>query len=153
MKKTITINKWMTIVTILFLTACSDGDVAPIIEEPVTLDGKYTGGWTSTTATVSFSSFPISAQLFTTGDKTSLNGEFFATRNLTSCCNSGNNDGRITMTLDGDIITAFSLNVIIPGCSGNFTGSGVIKPSGDLVIDFTGTDCDGDHIGQLVFSK
>ena len=147
-------RNWLPFLFIIILSACSTTEVAPQSDDtPKTLDGKYVGGWTSTTQFTSFSNFPISIDLILSADKTKLTGDFYATVNYSSCCNSGTSDGRISIALDGDIITSFSLNVVIPDCTGNFSGSGEIKPNGNLVIDITGKDCDGDHVGQLVFRK
>ena len=50
-------------------------------------------------------------------------------------------------------INGFSFNDQIVDCTGNFGGTGVINSMGAFVIDFTGNDCDGDHVGQIVLSK
>ena len=41
----------------------------------------------------------------------------------------------------------------IVDCEGNFSGDGMIDANGNFIIDFTGNDCDGDHVGQLLFIK
>jgi len=156
MKSKLTTSLWLSIVIAFFFMSCSSDEVAPIIEEEPeveTLTGNYTGGWTSTTQTTSFTNFPISAKLTADPEERFLSGGFFATASYTSCCSSGANDGSISIALDGDSITSFSLSVIIPDCEGFFRGAGVVTATGNLVIDITGNDCDGDHIGQLVFRK
>jgi hypothetical protein len=156
MKNKRTIGIWLSFIIIFFLTSCSDADVAPTVEEEPaveTLTGNYTGGWTSTTQTTSFTNYLISAKLTADPQQRFLSGGFFATPNFTTCCNSGANDGSISIVLAGDSITSFSLSVIIPDCGGFFRGTGVVSATGNLVIDITGNDCDGDHVGQLVFRK
>lgn len=157
MKTLRSVSQLILFFTLVQLSACSSNDVTPQVvddDTPATLGGKYTGGWTSTTQYTSFSSYPISIDLVLSADKTKMSGDFYATGNFTSCCNSGASDGKIVLAMDGDIITDFSYDDIIPNCMGRFYGSGVIiKANGNLIIDFTGTDCDGDHVGQLVFKK
>ncbi len=144
----------------LFITSCSSDDSAPVEEQEeqkeITLEGDYTGTWNSTTdMDITFTDYIVSARFeFSNTAKTKLRGEFFATPSFTSCCNN-NNDGTMLLNLDGDTISSFSFNDIITNCEGNFTGKGSItsKTPFTLEIDFTGSDCDGQHIGQLVFKR
>ena len=60
----------------------------------------------------------------------------------------------MNVEFDGDTITSFYYNDVITDCSGVFTGSGGIRASDRaFVINFTGNDCDGDHVGQIVLKK
>lgn len=145
----------------IFFTACSSSDDdTPAAEEPeevVTLEGNYSGTWSSDTdMDITYTNFAISARLkFANEEKTRLNGEFFATSSFVSCCESGDNDGTMVFVLDGMQITSFSFNDIITDCTGNFSGTGTITSENPyrLEVDFTGNDCDGNHIGKMIFTK
>ena len=147
-------------ILMMSLSCSSDnGSEAPQEEEqnPVTLEGDYIGTWNSTTdMDITFTDFGISAKFtFANTANTRLRGEFFATTSFSSCCDSGANDGTMILDLDGDDISSFSFNDIITDCTGTFSGSGSItsKNPYTLQIDFTGEDCDGNHIGQMVFTR
>jgi len=121
-------------------------------EQEVTLEGDYVGTWNSTTdMDITYTNFAISAKFkFANTDKTRLSGEFFARSSST-----GTNDGTMQIVLDGDSISSFNFNDTIIDCTGTFSGSGSItsKDPYTLEIDFTGNDCDGNHVGQLRFTR
>ncbi|MFT5751130.1 MAG: hypothetical protein ACI828_001373 [Flavobacteriales bacterium] len=123
--------------------------------EEETLSGNYFGTWDSTTPTVTFTGFAITAKFVVNASNSSrIDADFFATDNYTSCCSTTNpNDGTMRINLDGSAITSFTFNDTIVDCEGSFTGSGFIDATGAFVIDFTGNDCDGAHVGQLIFRK
>ena len=155
MKSIFSINKLFLIVVILFFAACSgDGDDPITVIPPVTttLAGDYSGTWDSTTPTASFFGVDVSARLTSNAQETRLSGPFFISPNLEPCCGASN-DGRIIIELDGNTITSFTYADAIPGCTGNFSGTGEISSTGAIVINFTGTDCDGEHIGELFLTK
>lgn len=138
--------------------SCSSDDPEPQeeqeMEEEETLSGEYTGTWDSTTPTVTFSGFPITAKfVVSSSNPNRINAEFFATDSYVSCCSTNPNDGTMVINLDGSTITSFTFNDTIVDCEGSFTGSGIIDATGTFVIDFTGDDCDGAHVGQLKFKK
>ena len=142
---------------ISFAVISCSSDEAPIenpepeVEE--TLVGSYNGTWNSTTPSVTFTDFPISFEFTNVNpDETSISAVFYAGLNLTSCCGSAN-DGTASIGLNGNEITSFSLTSTVVDCAGTFTGSGTIDSQGNFIIDFTGSDCDGDHIGQLRVRK
>lgn len=144
----------------VLFSCSSDGDEPEMEqkeEQEITLEGNYLGLWNSTTDTdATFTDFPISAKItFANTAKTKLRGEFFATASFTSCCKNEGNDGTMSMNLEGDAITSFSFNDQIVDCTGNFTGTGAItsKNPFTIKIDFTGNDCDGNHVGELVFTR
>jgi hypothetical protein len=159
-------SKFLLIIMILFLAACSSGgsdDDGPIvinppidnpIDDPINGDlaGGYKGTWTSVTPTTSFNGFPISARFTSNADETRLTGEFFAASGFKVCCSTGDNDGTMAMDINGTTISNFTFNDVITNCSGNFIGSGIISGI-EFIIDFTGTDCDGEHVGQMIFEK
>ena len=62
-----------------------------------------------------------------------------------------------TPVVKGDTITDFVFNEKLTeymgGCSGKFTGSGRVNFGGQIEIDFTGTDCRGEHVGTLTLYK
>lgn len=114
-------------------------------------EGAYTGTWTSSTSTgATFTDFPVYSILIFNSDKTRVNGEFFVSPKT---YNSSMNDGTITMQLEGNTVTSFLLNDTLLNCTGTFNGTGQLSDDGTFVISFTGTDCDGDHVGEMVFSK
>lgn len=143
--------------SLLVCLSCSNDDSKEAEEEiieqmEITLEGDYVGTWNSTTdMDIVYTNFAISAKfIFANTDKTRLSGEFFARSSST-----GDNDGTMQITLDGDSISSFSFNDTIIDCTGTFSGSGSItsKDPYTLEINFTGNDCDGNHIGQMVFRR
>lgn len=147
--------------SLLLFFSCSDSDDGADEEQKeevkeVTLEGNYTGTWNSSTdQDIVYTDYAISAKFeFLGNNKAKLTGVFFATSGLSSCCGA-DNDGTMNVDLDGDTITSFSFNDTIIGCTGNFTGSGSItsKNPFTLQVDFTGDDCDGEHVGQLIFKR
>lgn len=143
----------LQIVALLLFLACSksddsDPDPFPSSNAP---KGAYTGSWTSLTSTgASFKDYPVYAIFDFNSDHTQVNGEFFVSPKT---YNSSVNDGTITMRLDGNTVTSFLLNDTLLDCEGTFNGTGQVSGDGTFVISFTGTDCDGDHVGEMVFSK
>ena len=169
MKNVLSINKLLSIILLVLLTACSgsggDGSNAIIIDpDPVggggdgssdnsnSLSGNYRGLWNSTTPSVTFTDFPVSAKFVVNADNTIINAEFFANSSLSANTTSGNH-GTMVIRLDGKTITSFNFNDTIPGCTGSFSGSGTINSFGVFIINFTGNDCDGNHVGVLTFEK
>lgn len=156
MKRTLLTIAWALYLCIA-LSSCSSDDNGTNQEMEMTeetLAGNYIGTWNSTTPSVTFTDFIISAKfVISPSDPNLILAEFFATSNLTSCCSTNANDGTMTINLDGNTITSFSFIDTIVGCEGNFTGSGIIDADGRFLIDFTGSDCDGEHVGQLILRK
>ncbi|GMN05624.1 hypothetical protein MTsPCn5_10120 [Croceitalea sp. MTPC5] len=151
----------LMLLLLVYFASCSGDD--PVEEEqktedtPVTLEGDYIGTWNSTTdLDITYTDFGISAKFtFANNEKTRLSGEFFATTSFRSCCQDNGNDGTMLVNLDGDTIESFSFNDQIVNCTGSFSGTGSItsKAPYTLQIDFTGNDCDGNHIGQMIFTR
>lgn len=122
---------------------------------PVTFAGNYVGGWWSNPPTErTYANEPASA-IFRAGDSdTTWVGEFFFTRIFESCCGSGPNDGTLSFNLVDSVITNFKYMDIIPGCNGLFEGTGIINKSGTVIINFTGSDCEGEHEeARMEFTK
>lgn len=143
---------------ILLLVSCNseNDDINTQVNEVnlTTLKGKYVGTWNSTTPSITYTDYPISLKInHVNQDETIINGEFFATSSFTSCCNSGENDGSISMQIKDNSIVSFNYTDIIPECAGSFKGSGSIGNELTLSINFAGNDCDGDHVGTLLFKK
>lgn len=152
-RKTFFFSKIIAI-CILFIVACSGGDDSPEPEEIVSLEKKYRGTWNSTTPSATFTNVAVSTILTPSAtDSNKLLGEFFINANFTVCCSPGPNDGTLVLEVNGNTITSFLYNDFITDCSGSFNGTGVFRDDGGFVIDFTGNDCDGDHVGQLVLNK
>ncbi|MFT5892184.1 MAG: hypothetical protein ACI9Y7_002294 [Dokdonia sp.] len=158
MKKHVTLYAWMVCLC-LFICSCSsdDGNEPVQMEEDLveeTFAGDYRGTWNSTTPTATFTDFGISARFVVSAvNPNRIDAQFFATSNYTSCCSTNVNDGTMIINLDGTTITSFAFTDTIVDCEGTFSGDGVINASGTFVIDFTGNDCDGSHVGQLAFTK
>ena len=158
MKKHLMLYAW-TVSLCLFICSCSSDDgnePVQMEEDPVeeTFTGDYRGTWNSTTPTATFTDFGISARFVVSASNPNrIDAQFFATTNYTSCCSTNANDGTMVINLDGNTITSFSFTDTIVGCEGTFSGDGVINASGAFIIDFTGNDCDGAHVGQLAFTK
>jgi len=142
--------------------SCGDDDGEEQMEQmeeevEITLEGDYRGTWDSTTdMDITYDGFPISAKFrFAGNSETRLSGEFFATSNFSSCCSDNANDGTMFLDLDGDTITDFDFNDTITDCTGTFSGTGSIISNDPytLEINFTGNDCDGNHIGQMIFIR
>jgi len=133
------------------LTQCGTEEDTEDNNEVITLEGDYTGTWASMTENSLFPGTIISTKLrFLNGNENKLVGEFFVSGNFTSCCNSGPNDGTLSMDVDGDMITSFTYNDIIPDCGGTFNGTGEVRTNEELFINFTGQDCDGNHVGTII---
>lgn len=132
------------------ILSCGSDD--PASDELVLTTGDYTGKWNSTTATAKFTNLSISARIKEVSAG-KFEGALFISNNFTSCCNSGKDDGAIHFTVNGTTITDFVWDDIIPDCTGTFMGTGTITSNNGFRIEFTGTDCDGDHVGDLTLSK
>lgn len=155
-EKIFSMNKSLIILLLFCFVGCSSDDSPEEKpeEEEVTLDNKYVGTWNSVTPTATFTDVPISAKLQPVeGNANRLIGELFISSNFTVCCSSGSNDGTLTIDFDGDTITLFHYSDVITGCSGAFDGTGSIRADGAFVINFTGNDCDGSHVGQFILKK
>lgn len=132
--------------------SCNDSEETnPVPEVLVITAGDYKGAWNSSTATRTFSNYPISAKI-TEVSAGKFEGAFYVTSSFVSCC-GGANDGTISFSITEDAITDFTWDDTIVGCKGLFTGSGTITGKDKLRIDFTGNDCDGNHTGYLTLSK
>ncbi|NNF34469.1 MAG: hypothetical protein HKN68_10195 [Saprospiraceae bacterium] len=141
--------------------ACSNEDTGPIeMEEEeeemeITIDGDYTGTWDDNI----YTSFPISAKI-SESRKDFYSGPFFYSQNgsFVPCCMDTGDNGSISFEVKGDSIINFQydqdLQFYMGGCPGLYKGSGTINSNGWLLIDFTGDDCDGTHVGgKIVLRK
>lgn len=144
------------ILPILFLAmiGCSSDDDEKVQQGDLKdLEGYYIGTWNSVTPSSTYTDFGISAKI-RVSDSNEITGAFFYTTSFEVCCSEGDNDGTFTMKVDDKTITSFRLDDIQTDCSGVFTGRGTLREGDDaLVIDFTGDDCKGDHVGQIILVK
>jgi len=155
-EKPFLMNKLFIVIAICFMgcSGGSDDSQEEEQQEETTLEGNYRGTWNSTTPSATFTNVSVSAKLKFGGSTNTLTGSFFISSDFTVCCSAGDNDGTLVINFDGETITAFNYNDVITNCSGTFTGTGTVRTSDKaLVIDFTGNDCDGDHVGQIVLIK
>ncbi len=113
---------------------------------------NYQGTWSSTLPSKTYENLAISARVNETDDPKVFKGEFFFSATLTSCCNSGENDGLLTFEIDGKTVTKFRYDDRVLSCSGIFEGTGSIGDDGKITINFSGSDCEGEHTeGLLIF--
>jgi len=159
MKKNIQIFTKLFFLTLFILTtSCKSDDDSSQEEQQQEegLIGNYSGTWNSDTSTgATFTDFAITVKITgesMSGDETVLSGEFFATSSYVSCCGS-ENDGTMVFRILNDEIISFNFNDQIVDCTGSFSGTGIVNSIGAFVIDFTGNDCDGDHVGQIIIKK
>ena len=148
MQTTLLLMAWLCL-----FNSCKSDEVEAIIEEEATIAGNYTGSWSSVNPQSTYDGLAISARVTETSNPNIFDGEFFFTSSYVSCCNSGVNDGTLRFVVDGNNITEFIYNDILPNCNGTFTGTGTINDNGSIRIEFTGFDCEGDHTdGVLIFN-
>lgn len=155
MSRILNYTTWIvSMATLITFTGCKTEEDVPlptIVEKD--FENKYRGTWTSATPTATFTAVVISAILIPVGDN-NLSGELFISHSFVSCCSSGNNDGTVSIQFDGNQITSFSYADTIINCTGFFSGTGTIKTDGSLSINFTGSDCDGEHSnGVMILNK
>ncbi|SMD38560.1 hypothetical protein SAMN04488029_3805 [Reichenbachiella faecimaris] len=143
------------IVISAIIMSCDDSsdskEMEDEIDDLILAEGNYRGSWTSETESASFNGLAISARITKTSNN-SFSGEFFISSNYTSCCGSGDNDGTIVFKVAEEKINDFAWYDIIPSCNGLFEGAGEITSYNKFRIEFTGSDCDGDHVGWLTLS-
>ena len=139
----------------LGVMGCSSDDENKIIEQQdlTYLEGNYVGSWNSKTPVRDYVDFPISARVLTS-DNNELTGTFFYTRSFRVCCSDAEYDGTFTAKIEGKVVKSFRLDDVQTDCEAVFTGTGVVRESDNaLVIDITGTDCKGAHVGQIILAK
>lgn len=147
MKNLIRVSRLPFLITVLlFGISCSE-DEPIVFEDP---DGGVIGFWNSSTSTGA--SFNLSVSSVLTETDGVYAGPFFISNNFMPQFGS-NNDGSISFKVVEDSIFNFFYDDTIPGCTGTFTGEGIINSEGNFFITFTGTDCDGFHNGTIVLKK
>ncbi|MFK7952697.1 MAG: hypothetical protein AB8B73_07595 [Ekhidna sp.] len=132
-------------------TSCNEDD--PSLDDELkneAIEGEYKGRWISEATRADFN-VQVSSEIIKSGDNY-FSGSFYISNDFTPCCGDVN-DGTIAFNIESDSILNFIFNDVIPGCIGTFSGSGVISDSGRLAIEFTGNDCDGDHVGRIWLEK
>ena len=144
----------VTLTSIMLFSSCSgDDEEQQVVEETNTVEGRYVGGWNSNPPTANvYENEPISAIITMSGEN-EFTGEFFFSNAHVPCCGGDGNNGTIMMSIDGTTITSWSYDDTIPGCPGRFMGSGTIASDGRLLIDFTGSDCEGEHADASLFLR
>jgi len=141
----------LLIILITVTIGCGSTEEDPPIPEAeeIVIEGRYVGGWSSVTPGNTYNNIPISAIIKPSGtsgaEEGNYEGEFFFTAVHTSCCNSGKNDGSLVIKIEDNKVTKFEYTDILPSCNGLFTGSGTIDKNGKFFIQFTGSDCEGEH--------
>lgn len=117
--------------------------------------GRYRGVWdSSATNGANFNDLNVTAIINNGEVEGNFTGSLFISGNFTSCCGAqGNNgDGAISISISERQVT-FLWDDVIPGCEGTFNGVGTLVENDRITLNLTGTDCDGDHTGTLVFFK
>lgn len=146
----ITIAKLLLLITLsVSILSCSESE--EVTTELVLSEGNYKGAWNSSTPTATFSNVAISAKITEVSDG-KYEGSFYISNNFTSCC-GGTNDGTISFAISEEKISDFVWDDTIPNCTGTFTGDGAITSKNNLRINFTGSDCDGNHTGYFTLSQ
>lgn len=130
--------------------AVADLSSSFLLQDVSILQGKYIGQWDDNINT----NLGISADLtFVNGI---LSGPFYATPSFSSCC-GGEDDGSLTIKIEENTITSFFYDQVLitfmNGCNGQYTGTGRVRNTTELVIDFEGNDCEGSHTGGKITMK
>lgn len=150
------INGLLAIIPVFLLVSvisCSSDDTQVTPEDLSYLEGDYVGTWNSKTPTVAYIDFGISSKI-QVSDTNEITGVIFYTKDFTVCCSEEENDGTFKMEINSGAIKSFVLNDTQTNCIGTFKGTGKLREVDKaLVIDFTGDDCRGDHIGQIILVK
>ena len=134
----------------IFFSGCSEEvvemeEMEEIVIIPFSFEGKWKGSWSDSL----FGSVPVTAEIRKSSNN-SYSGSMYISSNYTPTY-GGSTDGTIRFKTDGENkVTEFTYNQIAPdykgGCPGEYEGTGEIDlEKNQLVIDFTGTDCDGFH--------
>lgn len=132
------------------LSTRSDSLRLPVTDEP-DVSGSYIGKWNGN---LGFVGIPVSAKINRVSPEVNdYQGEFFISTNFTSCCNSGANDGTITLSVKNKKIVNFKWIDVIPNCKGTFIGTGKIMANGNIELSITGNDCDGSHLAVISLEK
>lgn len=85
-------SRYFLFLGLFMWNSCNDSEETnPAPEEQVITVGDYKGAWNSSTATRTFSNYPISAKI-TEVSEGKFEGSFYVTSNFVSCC-GGANDG------------------------------------------------------------
>jgi len=147
---------WVLLIGLMiFSSSCKSDDMEEPPKEEMEMKermiaGDRIGDWSSVTPLNTYNKIPISAKITATSDPNIFEGEFFFTAAFVSCCGSGVNDGTLTFHIDGNEITEFVYNDILPNCNGTFEGTGTISEKGVISITFEGSDCEGDHTNGIM---
>ncbi|MEM7375656.1 MAG: hypothetical protein AAF587_44095 [Bacteroidota bacterium] len=111
--------------------------------------GKYKGDWSDNL----FSGIAISCSIEGKGNAL-FRGPVYISGNFTPAFGATNDNGEIKMEIADDVISSFEFNQHAPdymgGCPGLYTGSGIVDDNFNLIINFTGDDCDGHHTDGIM---
>lgn len=125
----------------------SDEEPMQVEDPPFEFEGKWLGRWTDSL----FGSVSISAIVNNVGGNR-YSGNMFIRNGSNEAYTPGyGGDGTIRFETDGGInVIEFTFVQNAPlyngGCPGLFEGTGAINETTNrLIINFTGTDCDGFH--------
>jgi len=113
---------------------------------------SFVGNWLGSWSDNLFTNIRVSAMVVKTNEN-SYGGSFFIDQGngaYTPCCGGESNNGSIFFTTEGNQVLSFKYIQNAPdykgGCPGEYDGEGAISvDETKLVINFTGTDCDGFH--------
>ena len=129
----------------------SDKTVEFTLTDANPLIGEYIGLWNDAI----YTNFQISLKI-TNGDADSANGVLYYSGNFTPCCSNPSNDGTISFDYDSQTnkIETFRYNQKLANylggeCNAVYSGDGEVKGL-RLLINYTGSDCDGDHGDGLI---
>ncbi|MEO0340671.1 MAG: hypothetical protein AAF242_15855 [Bacteroidota bacterium] len=115
------------------------------------LIGKYVGLWNDAI----YTDFSVSIEI-TSGSETSASGVLYYSPSFTPCCSNPENDGRISFDFNPETqeIENFTYDQRLANynggaCNATYRGDGEIQGL-RLLLNFTGSDCDGDHGNGLI---
>ena len=158
MNLTLSTKYTFLMVFILILASCGDDDendqqMEPEEEAEVTIEGNYTGEYSSTTENASFDNIPLSVILERGSSENTFEGQVFLGSFFMPCCGNNPDNGTIRMTIVDEAVTEFEWDIEVTGCNGTFSGEGTIDIERKMDLTFTGGDCSGEQEGILTLLK
>ena len=136
------------LLSLLPIISCSsDEEIQEDVETPFSFEGKWKGSWNDSL----FGTTGVYAIVSRVSNNNYSGRLFVATGSNEPYTPGYGGDGTIAFVTDGgNNVIEFTYNQVAPdyrgGCPGMYEGSGSINEDiNRLIIDFTGTDCDGFH--------
>ena len=129
------------------------GGICSACAEAITFEeGEYRGLWNSIAENGSVYTDLFLTAIITEVSEGEFTGSLYISDDFTSCCDTpgDNGDGPLTISIvDGNV--NFTWSEVNPGCIGEFRATGMLTETNRLLLDLTGNDCEGDHVGSIEF--